>query len=125
MDFEAELSHIGARALDRALFALDPSESNETIVKQRKLLRLGSPRRITMGVRHGNLSVSGRVQAVGLDLELPRVERVNVAGLPGRERFEASLAGLAPILDILSVASADILEIDDAGNVRFRKEDIR
>ncbi len=125
MDFETDLSHIGARTLDRALYALDPSESNETIVKQRKLLRRGTPRRLKIGIRNGNLSVSGQVQVSGITLDLPRMERINVAGLPGLQRYEAPLASLAPILDLLGAAGADTLEIDDAGHVRFRTGDTR
>jgi translocation and assembly module TamB len=83
MEFELEITRIGTRALERMLYALDPYENNESIVRQRKLLRMGSVRWVTAGLKDGMLSASGQVEVKGVKLELPRLERLNVASLPG------------------------------------------
>lgn len=118
---EAELTHIGSRVLDRALFALDPTESNEAIVGQRRLVRLGGPRWVRVDVRDGNLSLEGEVEAAGVRLALPRLERVAVAQLPGLERLEETLGGLAPLLTALEALRAGVLAVDDDGAVRFER----
>jgi len=120
-EVDAELTHVGSRVLDRALYALDPTESNEAVVKQRRLVRLGGPRWIRVGVRHGNLSLAGEVEAAGIRIQLPRLERFNVASVPGVEAFGGSLASLGPVIRALEALSAETLEIDDAGAVRFRQ----
>jgi hypothetical protein len=119
LELHAALSHIGARTLDRALYALDPTESNEAIVKQRRLVRIGSPRWVRVEARHGNLSLAGQVAVGGAEVDLPRVERVNLAVLPGMDRLGEALSAAGPALGILRAAAADTLLIDDAGGIQF------
>ncbi len=120
-EVDAELTRIGRRTLDRALYALDPTGSNEAIVKQRDLLRYGGPRWVRAEIRNGNLSVSGEVEAAGVRLQLPRLDRLNVAAVPGLDSVGSGLEALGPVLGALEAARADTLEIDEAGTVRFRK----
>lgn len=118
---ELELTRIGSRVLDRALFALDPTESNEAIVGQRRLVRLGGPRWVRVVVRDGNLSLEGEVEAAGVRLALPRLERIAVAQLPGLEGLQEALEGLAPVLGALEILRAGVLAVDDDGAVRFER----
>jgi hypothetical protein len=76
VEFGLEITRIGSRALDRMLYALDPYESNESIVQQRKLLRMGPVKWVAASVKDGMLSASGQVEAKGVKLELPRLERL-------------------------------------------------
>jgi hypothetical protein len=119
VELEVGLTHIGSQTLDRALYAMDPSESNEAIVKQRKLLRIGSPRWVQVEARHGNLSVAGELQVGGTRLDLPRIERFNLADLPDIGRFGEVLARPTPALAALGAASADTLLIHDSGAYQF------
>jgi hypothetical protein len=118
---ELELTRIGSRVLDRALFALDPTESNEAIVGQRRLVRLGGPRWVRVDVRDGNLSLEGEVEAAGVRLSLPRLERVAVAQLPGLEGLQEAVEGLGPLLRALEVLRAGVLVVDDDGAVHFER----
>ena len=119
LDLTVEFTHIGASALDRFLFALDPNEANEALVKQRALLRAGSPRWVKLAVRRGNLSLTGELDVKGVRIGLPPIEQLNVAELPGREKLEKSLLRLRPLLEALRVASADTLEVGSSGQLRF------
>jgi hypothetical protein len=119
VEFDVEMTHIGARALDRVLYALDPYENNEAIVQQRKLLRMGTPRWAKAAVKNGMLSASGEVEVKGVKLELPSLERINVAALPGFDRFEKRLAVIGPVIKTLNILSADTVEVDRDGKIRL------
>jgi hypothetical protein len=111
MEFEIEFTHIGPRTLERALYAIDPSESNETIVMQRKLLRTGSPKWIKATVKDGNLSLYGEMKVAGVSISLPRLERINIAGVPGLEKIGESIADLKPVIDMLDILSAGQIDV--------------
>ncbi|MHB8765252.1 MAG: hypothetical protein ACYDA8_13105, partial [Deferrisomatales bacterium] len=119
LGLDVELSRIGRRALERALFALDPHEADETLVRARGLLRHGTPRWVRGRVQDGNLSLGGELEVKGARIELPRVDRLNLAGLPGIERFDAALRGLAPVLRGLEVAAAGVIETGEQGGVEL------
>jgi len=113
------LTHIGYRTFERFLYALDPYESNEGIVKQRELLRMGTPLWITLAVRYGNLSLSGEVLVKGVRIRLPRIERFNMAGLPIHARLETSLSALGPLVELLKTISADGIIVKKDGTIRL------
>jgi hypothetical protein len=113
------LTHIGSRTFERFLYALDPYESNEGIVKQRELLRVGTPLWITLQVRYGNLSLSGEVEVKGVRMRLPRIERFNIAGLPIHARLEDSLSALGPLMNVLKTISADGIILGKDGAIRM------
>lgn len=119
LSLNAELTRIGAGALERFLYAMDPSESNEIIVRQRNLLRKGTPRWIKVKIGNGNLSMSGEVEAKGVKLDLPRIERFNVATLPVHQGMESGLSRLGDIIDLLKKISADKITIDPEGKIRL------
>jgi hypothetical protein len=113
------LTQIGARAFERFLYALDPYESNENIVKQRELLRMGTPLWITLQVRYGNLSLSGEVEVKGVRIRLPRIERLNIAALPIHAQLEDRLSAIGPIVNILKSISADSIILEKNGTFRM------
>jgi hypothetical protein len=119
MEFELEITRIGTRALERMLYALDPYENNESIVRQRKLLRMGSVRWVTASLKDGMLSTSGQVEVKGVKLEIPRLERLNVASLPGLGGFEKRLAVIGPAIKMLSILSANTVVIERDGKIRL------
>jgi hypothetical protein len=118
---EGGLTHVGARTLDRVLFALDPSESNEAIVDQRRMVRLGSPRWFNVILKDGNLSTAGQVRALGVDLSLPRIERFPVSRLP----LLSDLASLEPqlrnLVETLDLVSADHVAVSRDGGLSFHR----
>lgn len=116
------LTHIGSRTLERFLYALDPHENNETIVKQRALLRKGTPRWIELRIRQGNLSLSGEVSAGGTRISLPSIRRLNIAGLPIQKRIEKLAIRLVPLVRGLRVLSANTLHIGPEGTIDFTEE---
>ncbi|MGA1824931.1 MAG: AsmA family protein [bacterium] len=120
INLEMEITHIGSRALERILYSLDPYESDEIIVKQRKLMGIGTPRWIRIGVKRGNLFLEGEVAVKGIPLSLPQIKRLNVAHLPGLTQFEQHLILLESVKKVVTILSSDCLEIDDNGRIRFR-----
>jgi len=119
MAFEVEITRIGARALERMLYALDPYENNESIVQQRKLLRMGSVKWVTASVKDGLFSASGQAEVKGVSLEFPRLERLNVANLPGLGGFEKRLAIIGPAIEMLKILSANTVVIEKDGKIRL------
>ena len=122
LNLELDLTRIGSRALERFLFALDPYESNESIVSQRKLLRIGTPKWIKLSIRDGNFSLSGQVEARGARIDLPGIERVNVASLPKLRGIEKSLSSLGAVINLLKAASATAITLDSDGRLRFEDD---
>jgi len=113
------LTHIGSRTLERFLYAMDPYEANEGIVRQRALLRKGSPEWIDLEIRHGNLSLTGAVKAVGARLPLPPVERLNLTNLPIHSRLQNVLGRLGPVEKALKTLSAEAIMINKDSTIRF------
>ncbi|MFH1991534.1 MAG: hypothetical protein ABIK98_03875 [Pseudomonadota bacterium] len=109
------LSRIGSRSLERFLYALDPSESNEVIVSQRQLLRLGFPRWIHVDINDGNLSLDGEVDVKGVSVAIPSLRRLNVANLAGVDNYVEYLAGLVPLIEALNIFSANVIKIGKNG----------
>lgn len=119
LSLRAEISRIGPRTLERMLLALDPHEADETIVKQRRLLAMGFPRWIRLEIRRGSLSLAGEVEVKGLRLELPRIDRLNLANLPLKARLKPVLAGLGPVIEALKACSADRIVLSPGGEARL------
>jgi translocation and assembly module TamB len=88
LDAVFRLTHIGARTLERLLYAMDPHENNESIVRQRALLKKGTPRWIEVLIRNGNLSLTGEVAVGGSTIQLPAIRRLSVASLPIRKQIQ-------------------------------------
>ena len=114
------LTHIGSRTLERFLYAMDPYESNETVSKQRNILRQGTPRWIDLEIRHGNLSLTGEVEVKGMSVQLPPIDRFNVTALPLHRQLEKSLSSLGPVVSALKALSADVIIMEE-GRMRFER----
>ncbi|MDF1552400.1 MAG: AsmA family protein [Deferrisomatales bacterium] len=119
LDLQFRLTQVGPQTLGRALYALDPGESNEAILQQRRLVRLGRPLWAAAEVHNGNLSLAGAVEVLGGVLSLPAVERVPVADLPGMLRLEPPAEPIAALNHLLDVLAADRVEIYPDGAVRL------
>jgi hypothetical protein len=116
MAVTVEFTHIGSRALERMLYALDPYESNEAIVSQRLLLKNGSPKEIRLDIKDGFMSLRGKVAVKGFEISLPAIRRLNIASIPGMDKFEDRLSGLLPLIRILQKISAEHIIIDKQAN---------
>ena len=112
---DLNLSRIGTRSLERFLYALDPSESNEAIVSQRRLLRLGSPRWINVYVKDGSLSMEGEVDAQGVPVAIPSLRRLHIANVTGLDNYDAYLASLDPLIAVLKICAANGIKIGQDG----------
>jgi hypothetical protein len=118
---DLNLSRIGTRSLERFLYALDPSESNEAIVSQRQLLRLGSPRWINVSVKDGSLSMEGEVDAQGVPVAIPNLRRMHIANVAGLDNYAEYLAGLDPLIAVLKVCAASGIKISkDGKHLKFQ-----
>lgn len=114
LSLRADITKIGPRTLERMLYALDPDEQNETIVQQRRLMGIGYPRNVRLGMAYGNLSLSGEVVVKGFQLELPRIDRLPVANLPIRKQLTKALAPLPALVITLDAASGGSICRDPA-----------
>ncbi|MBF0397766.1 MAG: hypothetical protein HQK78_13390 [Desulfobacterales bacterium] len=104
-DFKLNVSftHISSLALQRILYALDPYESNEAISSQRKLLNTGYPRWINLNIKNGNLSLDGEIEAKGIRVSIPKLERLNISNVGTLNRLEEYLGVFIPVNKILHV----------------------
>ncbi|MGM0425623.1 MAG: AsmA family protein [Thermodesulfobacteriota bacterium] len=122
MSATVRLTHIGPRTLERFLYALDPYESNEIIVKQRRLLRQGTPKWIVLEIKHGNLSLRGEVDVKGVVISLPQINRFNVSLLPVHDRLNKLVPELKHLAEMLKILSADTILIDQGNGLRLTEE---
>ena len=122
LDAVFSLTHIGARTLERLLYAMDPHENNESIVRQRALLKKGTPRWIEVVIRNGSLSLTGEVALGGTTLQLPAIKRLNVTSLPIRKRIQTLADRLVPLLKGFKILSANTLWVEPDGAIDFRED---
>ena len=116
LDVDVLFTHIGNMALEQLLYSLDPTESNEKIVSQRKLVEQGSPKWIQLTIKDGALSLEGVVTVKGVDIDIPQVRRLNISGLSGLDRIGEGLEKLTPLLMILQRMSANAIRMDQEKN---------
>jgi translocation and assembly module TamB len=122
LDAVFRLTHIGARTLERLLYAMDPHENNESIVGQRALLQKGTPRWIEVAVKNGNLSLTGEVSVGGTGINLPPIKRLNMASLPIQKQLQTLAGRLVPLLKGLKILSAKTLLVDQDGTIHFTED---
>lgn len=121
MAISIEFTKIGSRAIERLLYALDPNESNEAVMAQRRILRNGSPKWIRMDIRDGLLSIRGEVTVRNINIALPVIQRFNIARLPGIEKYAPAAAPLETIALLLGRLSAETLAVSSDGRTIFFK----
>ncbi|MBF0225814.1 MAG: hypothetical protein HQK76_10195 [Desulfobacterales bacterium] len=119
MQVDIKFTHIGSRAIERLLYGLDPYESNETIVMQRKFFRKGTPKWITIAIKNGNLSVKGEIEILGVGIKIPSLERLNISNLPGLSKFEKNLSALSVLIELLKALSSDGISMNQNGELSF------
>ena len=114
------ITRIGKKALDRLLLFLDPLEKNATIVNQRRLLRLATPRLLTLQLRNGLLHINTE-----LDTPLGRksqplspisLSALEASGFPQVSELTAQLEQFRALLQMLT---AQGISIDENGRIRF------
>ena len=111
-EIRIDFRKIGSRALERLLYALDPYESNEAIVSQRRLLRMGSPKRIRLSIKDGFLALEGEIAVKSVPIAIPPLRRLNIAQLPGLKKYESSLSAIGPIIRVLDLMAADTISTE-------------
>ncbi|MCG6879845.1 MAG: hypothetical protein LJE96_11965 [Deltaproteobacteria bacterium] len=122
LDAVFRLTHIGSQTLERFLYAMDPHENNEGIVRQRALLKKGTPRWIEVVIKNGSLSLKGEVAVGGTTIRLPAVNRLNMTSLPIQEQIQTLAGRLLPLLKGLKILSANTLLVKKNGAIDFLEE---
>jgi hypothetical protein len=117
MAVSIEFTKIGSLAIERLLYALDPHESNEAIMAQRRILKNGSPKWIRLQIRDGFLSIQGEATVKTVSVPLPAIQRLNIARLPGIEKFVSYLEPMEAVAVMLDRLSAETLTVDPAGRM--------
>ena len=115
------LRKIGADTLERALFGLDPNERNEQIVAQRKQLRHGSLQVLRANTRDGAFSLDGDIKVKGINMALPKVERLRLSELAIQKQMAKALAGIASLRKVLDLARADTLVVGPKGKISLER----
>ena len=113
------LRKIGANTLERALFGLDPNERNEQIVALRKQLRYGTLQALRANTRDGAFGLEGEVKVKGVNIALPKVERVRLSELPIRKQMAKALTGIASLRKVLDLARADTIIVGPTGKIEL------
>ena len=62
------------------------------------------------------MSLRGKVSVKGFEISLPAIRRLNIAMIPGMDKFEDRLSGLLPLIGILQKISAKHIVIDKQAN---------
>ena len=119
LDVDIYFSHIGRRSLERLLYALDPKESNEQIVGQRKLLKQGTPKWIRLTIADGALSLDGKISLLNVDKDIPPISRLNIANLSMLKAYAPMLASVADVLYILDKLSASAIDVTRQAEITF------
>lgn len=122
LEVDILLTHIGSRFLERLLYAMDPYESNESIVSQRKLLKTATPQWVRIGVKYGNLSLFGKAKVKGVTIDIPPIRRINIANLPGLEAYEIYLEQLTPVIETLKITSSNVIKLGKNGHIEIGSE---
>lgn len=115
------LRKIGADTLERALFSLDPYERNEQLVAQRKMLRMGSLKTLRAGTLDGAFSLEGEVRVKGVDLTLPRVERIRLSEIAQQKQLAGAVAAVKSVRKILDLARSDTLSVGPKGEISLER----
>ena len=121
MRMRMNLRKIGADTLERALFSLDPHERNEQLVAQRKLLRHGTLKWLRASVLDGAFSLDGNVQVKGVDIALPKVERIRLSELAIQKQMVRTLAGIASARKVLDLVRADTIVLGAKGEFALQR----
>jgi hypothetical protein len=112
---------IGANTIERALFSLDPYERNEQLVAQRKMLRLGGLKGLRATAVDGAFSMEGEARIKGVEVDLPKVERLRISELPLRQELARNRGGIAALRSVLDMVRADTLVVGPKGELSLKR----
>jgi hypothetical protein len=98
---------------------MDPTGSNEAIVRQRKLLESGRPKLIQLAVEQGNLSLTGTVEVKGIKIQLPPIKRFQISELPLQDQFSNVNIPLNTILNLLHIVAAQGIMITSDNSIQW------
>lgn len=115
------IRRIGANTIERALFSLDPYERNEQLVAQRKMLRMGSLKGLRATAVDGAFSMEGEARIKGVEVDLPKVERLRISELPYRQELARSRGAIAALRRVLDLVRADTLAIGPKGELSLKR----
>lgn len=121
MRLNLNLRRFSSRVLDRALFALDPYQRNEKIVAQRKSLQLADLKGLRVSAVDGALDCEGEVVVKGVDVAIPRIERLRLSELPIQNDLKRLLVSIASSRALLDLARSDTLVIDEKGKPSLKR----
>ncbi len=112
---------IGANAIERALFSLDPYERNEQVVAQRKMLHLGTLKGLRANAVDGAFSMEGEALIKGVAVDLPKVERLRISELPLRQELVKNREGITALRGFLELVRADTLVVGPKGELSLKR----
>lgn len=112
---------IGANAIERALFSLDPFERNEQVVAQRKLLKLGTLKGLRATAVDGAFSMEGEALIKGIGVDLPKVDRLRISELPLRQEFSKNRKTIAALRTVMDLVRADTIVVGSKGELLFKR----
>ncbi|WP_224961609.1 hypothetical protein [Geomonas subterranea] len=121
MRLNLNLRRFSSRILDRALFALDPYQRNEKIVAQRKSLKTADLKGLRVSAVDGALDCEGELSVKGVDLAIPRIERLRLSELPIQNELKRLLASIASSRTLLDLVRSDTLVIDEKGKPSLKR----
>ncbi|MBJ6802140.1 hypothetical protein [Geomonas propionica] len=121
MRLNLNLRRFSSRILDRALFALDPYQRNEKIVAQRKSLQTADLKGLRVSAVDGALDCEGELAVKGLDIAIPRIERLRLSELPIQNELKRLLVSIASSRTLLDLVRSDTLVIDEKGKPSLKR----
>ncbi|MDD2856246.1 MAG: hypothetical protein PHU01_12010, partial [Desulfuromonadaceae bacterium] len=117
----ANIRKIGADTIERALFTLDPYELNEQVVAQRKMLRLGSLKGLRATAVDGSFAIEGEAEIKGVEINLPRVERLRLSELSMRPELEKNRKKVMSLRALLELVRADTVYVGPNGEISLKR----
>ncbi len=118
IELNIKITHIGAQTMERLLFVLDPNENNEAIIEQRKLLKSGKPKWLSIVVKNGLLSLYGALDLVNVSIDLPPLERLDLTSLP--MDWSEIIQPFGDLRDYMDTLSAVTVLLDNNNRITFQ-----
>ncbi len=113
------ITRIGREVLDRVLIFIDPEESKPAIVDTRSKLKLASPKKVSIELENGNISVAVWLynKLLGGIIKAPELKRVPITRLKPFRDFAENLQALKKFQSALQYLSAKGISFDEQGNI--------
>ena len=115
------LRRFSSRILDRVLYAIDPYQRNEKIVAQRKSLRLADLKGLRVSAVDGALDCEGEVVVKGVDVAIPKIERLRLSELPIGSELKRLMSAITSSRVLLDLVRSDTLVVDEKGKLSLKR----